>query len=109
MSAKVNVIYSCGRVSQLKRSLAERKVGRGGFKWKDDFTIEEIRLDLTSAGHTKACYNGPLGSGNMVSFSGVRSKLLKPKRFHYEIPAVGARTRLLRVRDVNQFHGGIEC
>ena len=44
MSAKVTVCCSA-RTYQLKRNLAARKVARGGFRWRDRFTIEEIPLD----------------------------------------------------------------
>ena len=93
MSAKVNVVFLSGGRFQLKRNLAERRVSRGGFRWKDRFTIEEIRLKLV---------DGPLGVGNALPFSRVQNKLLKPERLHYQIPAVSAHARLLRVRDVNK-------
>ena len=104
MSAKVNVVFHSGGSFQLKRNLAEQRytlgafpVSRGKFRWKDRFTIEEIRL--------KNVADGPLGVGNALPFSRVRSKLLKPERLHYQVPAVGAHVRLLRVRDVNQVSG----
>lgn len=44
VSAKVTVLC-VARTYQLKRNLADRKVRRGGFRWLDNFTIEEIPRD----------------------------------------------------------------
>lgn len=101
MSAKVNVVLRSGGVFQLKRNLAERRVSSGKFRWKEKyrFTLEEIRrVDLV---------DGPLGVGNALPLARIRNKLLKPKPLHYEIPAVGAHARLLRVRDVNKVQGDV--
>jgi hypothetical protein len=49
-----------------------------------------------------ACFiDGPFGIGNLLPFAKIQNKQMAPERLHYEIPACGARTRLLRVRNVN--------
>ena len=48
-----------------------------------------------------AFFDGYLGTGNVLPFSRVQSKLRAPDSINYPIPAIGAHGRLLRVAQVN--------
>lgn len=78
---------------------------RGGFHWVDNFTIQEIVMDAAAAAisATKAAYyDGPMGRGNLLPFTRVPNKLLKPEPLHYCIPACGAHGRFLSVFRTNR-------
>jgi hypothetical protein len=107
VSAKVKVVCpSTSRSYRLPRNLAERKVRRGGFRWVDSFTIEEVELDakaIAAVQSKAAYYAGPLGRSSMLPCARVHvpNPLLKPEPLHYSIPACGAHSRSLHVSDVN--------
>ena len=95
MSAKVLVIASSkGREYRLDRAAAKRKVARGGFQWRDNFTIVEVPL-----------FDGFLGTGNALPFSRTQNRLLAPRKLHYQIPATGAHERSMRCALINAVGG----
>ena len=57
----------------------------------------------SSTSPVPSCFiDGPFGIGNLLPFTKSQNPLMAPERLHYEIPACGARGRLLRVRNINQ-------
>jgi hypothetical protein len=92
------------------KSKAAQLVARGDYRWVHDFAIQRIAgavavvvaAAVSRQVHIGApFYDGPFGVGNLLPFARIPSRLLKPEPLHYQIPAIGARSRPMRVSEIN--------
>jgi hypothetical protein len=86
VSAKITVVC-LAHTYKTKRNDAERKVRRGGFRWVDRFTIEQIPSIVFSDSIPPILIDGALGVGNALPFA----RRTTGSSFHYEIPMAGDR------------------
>lgn len=92
------------------KSKAAQLVARGDYRLVHDFAIQRIAGAVavvdTAAGSRRAhdgapFDDGPFGVGNLLPFARITKRLLKPKPLHYQIPAIGARSRPMHVSEIN--------
>jgi len=86
VSAKITVLC-LAHTYKTKRNDAERKVRRGGLRWVDRFTIEQIPSIVASDGIPQILIDGGLGVGNALPFA----RRTTGGSFHYEMPMAGDR------------------
>jgi hypothetical protein len=84
VSAKITVLC-LAHTYKTKRNDAEKKVRRGGFRWVDKFTIEQIPSIVVSDSIPSVLIDGGLGVGNALPFA----RRTTGASFHYEMPMAG--------------------
>lgn len=96
-------VYRAGSFSHfLKRKKADRAVLSGRFRVRDERSIEEIEIPFVPDAEAMIYFtDGPFGIGNILPFTRVLSRIKKPPKLHYEVPACGARSRPQWCRQIN--------
>jgi hypothetical protein len=84
----------------IRRSRAQKKVLSARYRWRDAYSVEEIKPAMSVA-VSRPWSDGALGTGNVLPFSTVQNQLRQPERINYPIPAVGAHSRPMKVKVIN--------
>jgi len=108
MAAKIGVLQADQSLSDeptfhVKRSDADRYVRQLLARPVSKYLIQLLVIHSAAAIQAAApsFTDGPFGVGNLLPFTKSHNPLKKPERLNYEIPACGARRRLLSVRKTN--------
>jgi len=95
VSAKVKVIDGI-RHYDVERAVAREKISTGAFRWLDPLRpFQIVRV-------VRGTFDGWLGTGNAIPFARIQNRLRKPAKLHYEIPAIGARSRPQWCSQINE-------
>ena len=108
MAAKIGVLQADQSLTEtpqfhVKRSDADRYVRHLRARRLSKYLVQMlvIRSAAEIAAAAPSFIDGPFGVGNLLPFAKSHNPLKKPERLHYEIPACGARRRLLSVHRTN--------